>query len=554
MAEHDIHVHADELEYTADGLRTTEHVVLTVGVHNRVVIERPKRVRAVPIPLGGFPVDEAFPTAVVLAPWLAPAYADVRAGWGGPQKYWQVHGHAQPEGDPSKNKAISDRRAKIVAALLAGDVDALLAMHDEDGWKLAHDQALLRILGCDPGLIDGEPGPMTSAAVERFQRAYVEGEFHGDGPPPRDSGLVADTELGPKTRAAMFDALTARILAGNASPTMHPTHPVIGCSEFNRHPDASGSGHFDRRVALIVHDALPPHHGRAPCVEGDHAVCPVPDGEPCRWYAAHVEEPPEAEVVHTHYDPRWLELPNGKYLLSSLTTVADDEEVQFEVFAAATPIDGPDLPDAATLGESMGSVQTTKPRFGVAQVVWQPPAQFAPSLDGRIETNAGERAVPVFRVTHPRTGTVTYDSWPSNHVAVLFDRSFVDNEFSAHPATSVELIDEAGGFRDRKLASEAQPYDDKHYALRFSGVPPQGRYTLLLRYGDEATLTLLEDVSFASLDDHGPLGRLPPHPETPEAATGRADSGDEAAGEGELRQIDLPLRAPGSTLDDVWMM
>jgi hypothetical protein len=543
MSDHEIRVHADELEYTSEGLRTGEHLPLRPGVHNRVVVTRPKRVKAVPITLAGFPVDSSFPTPVVLALFLAPR---VRDAFGGQlaestASVLQVFGHAQTEGKLGPNKDLSDRRAQTFIALLAGDVASLQSVADEEGWGERESQVMLRCLGCDPGVVDGEPGAVTEAAVEQFQREYVKGTFHeASGSAPLDPSLTDDGALGPMTRAALIDALVMFASPRVAEERFHPMHRAVGCTEFNQAPDNGPWPGTSRRISLVVHAELPPFHDRAPCTKGDHSVCPVDDAAPhrCLWYRAHVEDPAEAEAIHEHFDLRWLRLPNGKVLLSTLTTVADEEEVRFEVFAADGPVDGSDDPPAGSLDEGISKVLITHPVLGVAQVVWEPPAAFEPGLDGRYTTSDGRSRMPVFRVTHPRTGTVAHDSWPSHQVAVLFDRNFLDRTFTAPERVRVELVCEAQGYQRIVSCKDASPYDDTHYVVRFEGLRPEGTFTVSVDYGNDVRRTLLQDVPFAMLDDHGPEAGPPaPRAETPDAASEAGETSEAGGG----RLIEAPL-------------
>lgn len=59
-------IHQDTLEYTSEGLQTTRDLDLHVGAVNRVVIERPRPVEAIPIGYGAYATDSSFPTLSVL--------------------------------------------------------------------------------------------------------------------------------------------------------------------------------------------------------------------------------------------------------------------------------------------------------------------------------------------------------------------------------------------------------------------------------------------------------------------------------------------------------
>lgn len=511
MATYTTNVHADELEYTKTGLRTPTPLALKVGHHNSVVVTRPKRVKALPLGLAGFGFDSAFPTPPALALFLALGLAGMRAQAFKSSNTFQLFGHAQLEGKDGRNKPLSERRAKVMAAILTGDVDGTQAVADEEGWGLIERQVMLRVLGCDPGPIDGEEGDLTTAAVLQFQAKYADGEFHKDTAiHPVEVPLDVDGSLGARTAAALIDALTTTCGHGITPKQLLPSHATVGCSEFNQIPGHEEHSASSRRVSLVVHPTLPPFHENAPCVEGDHTACPADDKAPqrCLWYRWHVEDPHRSQVQHQHFRPNWLKLPNGKFLLSTLTTVPDEDDVEFQVMTSSHPYDGEKLPKGF-FQELLGDTVTCKPRMGVAQVVWDPPANFAPGLDGRVEA-AGGAVVPVFKVTHQGSGAIIHDSFPANDIVVLFQRPKDVAEHARSSSTTLELR-ASNGSVTKAYVSDANVFDDRHHALRFEGVEESETYSLVLSRGPGHEHFLFRGIGFTELEKVE-LARLDPAP------------------------------------------
>ncbi len=372
-------IHLDELEYTSEGFRSRESIDLDVGKHNKIVVVRPKRVRAVPVGYGSFGMDSAFPTPGVLMLGMRAALEDL-FGWmtpGPATERYQVYGHAEPSGDEAHNKTLSDRRAAVVHALLAGNVGSLREVSSSEGWGTREHQCMLRVLRCDPGAIDGEPGPITEQATSMFQREYLEGVFHAYAELElAQPELATDGKLSGGTVDALLGAFVAATSPRIPPERFHPTHPIVGCSEFNLVDKERAS--LNRRIALVVHDSVPPFHDSAPCTEGDHSMCPIDNREElssCLWYREHIVDPPPSDLIHRHFDLRWLALPNGKLLLSALTTLPDDDTVTFAVHRSK-PIASADELSMDALGPTVGESVVGVIRHGIAQVVWVPPEDF----------------------------------------------------------------------------------------------------------------------------------------------------------------------------------
>jgi hypothetical protein len=110
-----------------------------------------------------------------------------------------IFGHADPTGSDDVNKAISDRRAIAIYALLTRKPamweDLYSHPIDGDTWGTRAIQAMLMSLSDSggapyyPGPLDDKYGPKTSAAVERFQG---------------ENGLTVDGKAGPNTRGKLF--------------------------------------------------------------------------------------------------------------------------------------------------------------------------------------------------------------------------------------------------------------------------------------------------------------------------------------------------------------
>lgn len=453
-----IEIHADSLEYTPDGLRTTDPYEVETGTHVRFVIIRPKRRDAVPVTLGAFAVDSSFPNPAVLMATLRPSFADIYGLLfehpdGG--AVYQIYGHASVSGDDAYNKALSDRRARVVAAVFTGEVEEVEAIAEQEGWSTIEHQVMLRVLRCDPGPIDGDAGKLTEAATRLFQQEYRDGVFHRHLElAPRNPQLIDDGVIGPATTAALIEAYVVACSPHVDASRMHPTHPAVGCSEFNR--VSLERPELDRRVSLVVHPELAPYHDRAPCTRDDHSVCPLDNRDElarCPWYRAHVRDVVPEQVVHRHFDLRWLPLQSGVVVLSALTSLPDETPVAFQVFRSkpvsnASEI-GPDRLDEPLSEELTGVV-----RAGVAQAVWKAPEGFdpfavqewlvpLPSTDPNALWSAPAQAQPpVFRVVG---GGVEAISPPPGDDLGRVAAPGVADENGERP-TSVMAIDAFGRF------------------------------------------------------------------------------------------------------------
>lgn len=99
-------------------------------------------------------------------------------------------GHTDKVGSDSANKSLSERRAKAAHGLLVGDVQAWVSIDNEESWGIDVVQTCLIQLGYRPGVVDGQDGPKTQAAVKAFQG---------------DHGLDDDGIAGPDTRQKLYE-------------------------------------------------------------------------------------------------------------------------------------------------------------------------------------------------------------------------------------------------------------------------------------------------------------------------------------------------------------
>ncbi len=458
-----------------------------MGRHYRLVVDPPTP--TVSITAGQFAANSSFPTPGILLPLLGISFSDFFADLGLPrtERIYQVFGHAEADGDEAANKALSDRRAKVFAALLVGDVDAVQAIADEEKWGLREQQIILRVLRCDPGAIDGEPGDVTTRAIQIFQAEYRDSVFHRhrEGQDvPRNPGLAVDGAMNDTTAHALIEAFVVATSPRIARGRMHPTHPFAGCSEFNRLEPKPSSR--DRRLALVMHDELPDDHDPQPCKEGDHGACPVDGRDPmkrCSWYRTHVIEPEPAEAIHRHFDLRWLMLPNGKLLLSAVTTMPDDGEVTFQVFRTKPIASAAELGDDA-LDEPLCEPKLALVRGGIAQLVWEPPDGFSLfDIDGWLVADAvpegsavwspaQRAAIPVFRVVGG--GATTISPPPGDDVERM--ASELASRVAGDPLDAVATMDAFGQLRQYRLDAgrvnegrhSLAPDEQRVLAARFS--------------------------------------------------------------------------------------
>ena len=335
---------------------------------NTLVIPDPRPQPAPTIAGGVFGFDSAFPN-----PGISAYIHDLDSLVAGTERRLAVFGHTDPEGSDAYNKALADRRAQSVLALLTTDVELFEAVCADEEWDVAEHQAMLRTFGCDPGPPDGEPGPMTTAAVRAFQRGYARRVWFECYQTPKYAPPPVSGELDEATRAAIRDAYV-NYLGQMHEPTRFVESRIGGCSEFN---PLGGAASRQRRVTLALFEAEQPDEPM-PCVVGDAESCALEGSElrRCRWYRDHVDEPEEPPVASAFMDDHWMRTPSGYAYMSTLCSLPDDTPVTFTVYRTRgdipsmerTQFDEDDVP------RDLEAIETVdgKVLHGIAWAVWKP--------------------------------------------------------------------------------------------------------------------------------------------------------------------------------------
>lgn len=470
-----IRVHADSFDYTRRGLKSREPIPLTVGQHNRIVVIRPRRVRAIQGGNTGFAKDTSFPLpGTLVAFWRAKELGEAfshhgerDAGWD--QKVFQVYGHCSESGDEGHNKKLADRRARVGQALLTSDVELFRSVADEEGWGDAEVQSMLRVLACDPGPVDGKPGRLTEAAIAQFAERYNRGVYHRGGGVEPSQTLETDGKLTEAVRVGLLEAFVVAQGAGFESDRLHPQHPAHGCSEYNRIDLEKVAP--NRRLAIIGHPEPPEFSEHAPCVAGDEQACAVVDDKPmrCMWYRDHVTE--AGPVAPMLFDPRWLWLGEDRYALSALTTADDGTPVHFELMEPPPGSGGSSEPSGPPL---QGEV-----RGGVAAVVWSS-GQAPRAEDGRPPTEH----TPRFRASHPgQASSVVEADWPTRRTLRVLQIADDPDAIRARKG-GLRLLALDGSYEHFSPFASAEPESKRHMALEFPDVPGAVRVDLLVESGD----------------------------------------------------------------------
>lgn len=324
-----------------------------------------------------FAFDSAFPAAGILLHLKGvqeeiDAQSDARI---------MVFGHTDVTGSEDYNKKLSDKRAKAALAMIKRDLNLLDAVAADEDWGTQHYQVMLRVLGCNPGAIDGVAGDMTKAAVRGFQRGYNANVYH-EGPDslPRAHGdLTVDGVLGPKTKAALRDAYVANSPCRLDDSRLNDPS-FAGCSELN---PISDKDEENRRVMVAFIGDDGPDRSEYPCEEGNIGACPKDSKNKmrCPFYRAHFPEHDELDEA-PFFDFRWLREKSGAAHLSALTTLPDGP-ARFTIYRYQSEITDPmansvdsDAKPAAP-GDELGVV-AGEIRGGVAYARWTPPEGFDP--------------------------------------------------------------------------------------------------------------------------------------------------------------------------------
>ena len=167
-----------------------------------------------------------------------------------PAARFGVFGHTDTSDDANANKQLADRRARAVFGVLTGDWNEFHAAIEGEDPLLAACQMMLRVLGCNPTAIDGEPGEQTSLALASFRRAYNADTWHNEGRARAYGDLPEGDGLDDATKQALLDAYHAE-LSFKLDPSRFHGPKHMGCGEFNPLEKLADS----RRVTLAIYCA-----------------------------------------------------------------------------------------------------------------------------------------------------------------------------------------------------------------------------------------------------------------------------------------------------------
>jgi hypothetical protein len=498
----EVRIHVDSLEYGRDGLRTRSPIPVMLLPRTRVVLVRPKLETAIEDGAIGFPRDSSFPLPATLSLFWRFATRSAAFAHRDPDtpiptgQYFQVFGHAGPSGGEGHNKRLSDRRANVGSSLLTADVAVMRDIASEEGWGPAHRQAMLRTLACDPGPIDGKFGARSSDALRAFQERYNAGTYHRRSGSHASPGIVEVAgEWNSETEAALFEAFVIAHGAHVGVDRLHPSYPANGCSEYNL--VSLDMRAANRRLSLVAHRELPPHHENAPCRAGDESACVIVAEEHayrCLWFRYHVRELPPGKV--RFFDPRWLWLGDDRYLLSVLTTADEADEIEFEVFDAPERLRGSHVRAGPWVEHPSSSVLRTKPRFGVAHVLWHAGADPF-DVNGRPPL---ER-FPVFRARHAGSGAVCFGPWPESKAVRLLVGAAVRHDTAAQ-AYSFRLWSTDGAYDAAVSLGEATRTSPHKVVVQFEDVPLDALVCLSWGAGGGQAVELISDMRVSDLRDN----------------------------------------------------
>ncbi|MBC8070068.1 MAG: hypothetical protein IAG13_17145 [Deltaproteobacteria bacterium] len=333
---------------------------------HRVVVQAPVAQPTTSFPSTLFASESSFPGPGIAhfiryAQELTDRDLDARIG---------IFGHTDTTDDVQSNKLLAERRAQAAYALLTGEYEPFAAVAATEQWGLGVYQSMLRVLGCNPGAIDGEPGVQTSLAVNVFRRDYNRDAWHRGGRPRVFGTLPEGDELDAATLNAIVDAYHAE-MSGRVKPARFAGPKHVGCGELN----PIGDSHADnRRVTLAIYGADAPDAADYPCSAGDAAACQVDEGGVfrCRFYRERIREQSVTHELFPFWDFEWLRTHSGKAHLSVLTHLADTNDARFVVRRARPEADAQDSGDgpAPTDGREIAVVPGLI-RNGVAYALWE---------------------------------------------------------------------------------------------------------------------------------------------------------------------------------------
>ncbi len=213
-----------------------------------------------------------------------------------------IFGHTDTSGSEELNKALSERRARVVLTVLTHDTNAWEQLwtgsddspHFKEQWGLKEAQHLLNALGVtdDDGnalVEDGVDGPATGSAMRRFQRGDYDGAREGRSALPVTG--KADRATRKEFLLSFADEVTRDpIPKDRFSPIGDAS--FMGCGEYNPLSDHARDAASRRTVLFVFDRAAEPQN--LPCKLRKLGPCkgaggvddplpdPLPDNKPYR--------------------------------------------------------------------------------------------------------------------------------------------------------------------------------------------------------------------------------------------------------------------------------
>ena len=181
-----------------------------------------------------------------------------------PRKKAAIFGHTDTVGDEIYNKRLSEQRARVVLAALTHDTAPWEERYQTEHWGPRTVQVILNAV--QPGGDTNEPldddglyGPLTKAAVERFQQR---------------EGLFVDGDAGPATRKQLFLAymkLSIEQPVDGGQMLQIGGAKFMGCGEYNPFTEGVADDASRRVVVILFSPALVPQG--LPCKIGNIGPC-----------------------------------------------------------------------------------------------------------------------------------------------------------------------------------------------------------------------------------------------------------------------------------------
>ena len=213
-----------------------------------------------------------------------------------------IFGHTDTAGSEALNKELSERRAKVILAILTHDPDAWEQLwigsgdgpHFKEEWGVKEAQHLLNALGVsdDEGkalLEDGIEARSTRAAMRRFQRGDYPGARAGRSPVPETG--KADKATRKEFLLSFADEITRDPVPKERFAPIGSAL-FMGCGEYNPLSDHARDAASRRTVLFIFDAAATPQNlpcklrSLGPCKGAggvdDPLPVPLPDDKPYR--------------------------------------------------------------------------------------------------------------------------------------------------------------------------------------------------------------------------------------------------------------------------------